>query len=575
MTADPSPLVSSPDVYALAPEALREIGYRAVDTVVDHLTGLADGPVYRPMTDDERRVLLDQSLPVLGTEPAEVLERFRRDILAHPMGNGHPRFFAWVNSAPAPMGIIGDLLASAMNPGCAGGDHAGVLVERCVLRWLMELVGFPTDGSMGILVSGGSTGTLTCLAAARHRASLEDGWDDRVDGLQEAGSHFVLYASQEAHAAVRKSAQLLGLGDRAVRVIPVEADFRLSVETLARAIAADRAEGLRPFCVVATAGTTNTGAIDPLDEIADVCGSERLWLHVDGAYGALGRLDPDIAPLYRGLERADSLVLDPHKWLGVPLECGAAIVRDGAMLRSTFSLVPPYLRTEEGAGIAVLPWLSEYGFQQSRRFNALKVWMTLLEAGREGVAQLVRRHRALARSLATLVDETPDLERLAPVTLSTVCFRVVPPGLRGDDGRLDAFNRELANRVREDGSTFLATTTVAGREALRACILHHGTTPEDVDTLVATVRRLAAELLADSTGARYETIPVSGIHCPDCPARIDAALANVEGLLFEAAAGDGTLHLTVERDQAQEVNRSVAERLARLGFGADGGRGAE
>jgi aromatic-L-amino-acid decarboxylase len=381
-----------------------------------------------------------------------------------------------------------------MNPSCAGGDHAAIYLERCTVRWLMELVGFPTEGSMGLLVSGGSMASLTCLAAARQRAVERAGGDVRAEGLQGRPSALVLYLSAEGHSCLRKAAELLGLGAQAIRTIPVDADFRMDVPALRAAIAADRAGGKQPFCVAASAGTVGSGAIDPLDELADLCAEERLWLHVDGAYGAVGVLDPAVAPLYAGLERVDSLAIDPHKWLSAPVECGCALVRDGGLLRDTFSLVPPYLRTEEGKGFGGLPWYAEYGFQQSRGFRALKLWMTLQQLGRAGVSRLVAGHNALARRLAALVDGAPDLQRAAPVTLSIVCFRYVPEAWSPDDERLDALNTAIMHEVQEGGEAFLSNAVLDGRFVLRACILHYATTEADIAALVDVVRRTGARL---------------------------------------------------------------------------------
>jgi glutamate/tyrosine decarboxylase-like PLP-dependent enzyme len=246
--------------------------------------------------------------------------------------------------------------------------------------------------------------------------------------------------------------------------------------------------------VAASAGTVNTGAIDPLDALADLCAAEGLWLHVDGAYGALGVLDPEKAPRYAGMARADSLALDPHKWLSVPVECGCVLVRDGALLRETFSLVPPYLRTEEGRGFGGLPWFSEYGFQQSRGFRALKLWLTMQHMGRAGIGALVSRHNTLAQRLAALVDAAPDLERLAPVELSIVCLRSVPAALRGDESRLDALNKAIMEEIQAGGEAFVSGTVLRGRFALRACVLHYGTTAEDIDALVDVVRRTGERL---------------------------------------------------------------------------------
>jgi glutamate/tyrosine decarboxylase-like PLP-dependent enzyme len=446
------------------------------------------------MTHAERTDLLDEAFPDRGLSPERILERYAAAVLPHPMGNGHPRFFGWVNSPPAPIGAIADLLAAAVNPSCAGGDHAAIYVERAAVRWLMELVGFPTEGSMGLLVSGGSMASLTGLAAARQWAAREDGWDARAEGLQGNHPPFVLYLSTEGHTTLRKAAELLGLGGRSVRMVPVDGAFRFDVAALRAAIAEDRAAGARPFCVAASAGTVSTGAIDPFDALADLCREEGLWLHVDGAYGAVGVLDRELAPRFAGMERADSLAIDPHKWLSVPVECGCAMVRDGALLRDTFSLVPPYLRTEEGLGFGGLPWYSEYGFQQSRNFRALKLWMTLLQLGREGIAALVERQNRLARQLAELIDAAPDLERLAPVELSIVCFRYAPPALAGDDARLDAVNKAIMERVQAGGEAFVTQAALHGRFALRANVLHYATNEDDLRALLAIVRQTGRAL---------------------------------------------------------------------------------
>jgi aromatic-L-amino-acid/L-tryptophan decarboxylase len=476
----------------LDPDEFRRLAIRAVDLVVDHLVSMRERDVYRPMKPRERERLLTARLPDDGQPAATILERFEREVLPHPMGNGHPRFFGWVNSPPAPVGVLADLLAAAMNPSCAGGDHAAIYVERCAVRWLMDLVGFPVDGSMGLLVSGASAASLVALAAARHRAAARDGWNVRRDGLRGERRPLVLYVSAEGHSCLRKAAEILGLGSSAVRVVPADEQFRMDVGALRSAIAADRAAGALPFCVAASAGTVSTGAIDPLDAIAELCESEQLWLHVDGAYGALGAVDAELTDRFAGLSRADSVALDPHKWLSVPVECGAVLVRDGALLRETFSLVPPYLRTEEGKGFGGLPWFSEYGFQQTRGFRALKLWMVLQQLGRAGIARHVARHVALARRLAAAVDAAPDLERLAPVELSIVCFRHAPTAMRDDAACLDDHNKRLMEELQAEGQVFVTGTVLRGRFALRACVLHYGTSEEDVDALVERVRHAGA-----------------------------------------------------------------------------------
>ncbi|MDQ3696125.1 MAG: pyridoxal-dependent decarboxylase [Chloroflexota bacterium] len=492
---DPSRHGDAP-ALALAPERFRRLGYRAVDLATAHLAGIRDQPVFTPMTAAERQELLAMPLPAAAMEPETILDAVEALVLPHPMGNGHPRFFGWVNSPPAPIGVLVELLAAAMNPSVAGGDHAAVYVERAAVRWLAELVGFLAAESMGLLVSGGSMASLTALATARHRVAKQDGWDGRTEGLQGARATLTMYVSAEGHITLRKAAELLGLGGSAVRTIPVDDAFRMDAGALRAAIATDRAAGKRPFCVVASAGTVSTGAIDPLAAIADIAASEDLWFHIDGAYGAFGVLDPAIAQNFAGMERSDSLALDPHKWLSVPVECGCVLIRDGGVLRDAFSLVPPYLRTEEGRGIGGLPWYSEYGFQQTRGFRALKLWATLLTFGREGVVAHVARHNRLAQTLAGVVEAEPHFELLAPATLSIVCFRYVPATWHGDDERLNMLNKAIMEVVQASGEALLTQAVLHGRFALRANIQHYGTTDEDLEALVAVIRRTGDRLAA-------------------------------------------------------------------------------
>jgi aromatic-L-amino-acid/L-tryptophan decarboxylase len=487
------------DPLRLSSHEFRRIAHEAADLAADYLESLAQRPVFRPMAEPERRALAAQPLPETGSTPDSILKFIHDNVLRHPMGNGHPRFFGWVNSAPAPIAVAAELLATAMSPSCAGGDHAPIYMERAVVRWLMELVGFPTEGSMGLLVSGGSMASLTCLAAARRWAGNRQSVDIRENGTSAVPAKPTLYISSEAHGCIRKAAHLLGLGDRAVRCVPVGSDFRMDIVALRAAIDADRESGLAPFCVVATAGTVNTGAIDPLAEIADVCREHSLWMHIDGAYGAAGVLDPALAGKLDAMRRADSLAIDPHKWLAVPVECGCAMVRYGGLLRATFSLVPPYLRTEEGKGFGGVPWYSEYGFQQSRGFRALKTWAVLKHAGREGLSGIVSRHNALAQRLAKRVDAERELERLAPVELSIVCFRYAPAALRGDADKLNTLNKSIMEAVQSGGEAFVSGTVLNGAFALRACVLNYATTEEDIEALVRVVLSTAERVRSCST----------------------------------------------------------------------------
>jgi len=480
----------------LSKEEFQRLGYLAVDMASRYLAELPDRPVFQRMEEGERQALMNMPLPATPLSGDEILRLVSEQILPNPMGNGHPRFFGWVNSPPAMMAVVTEILAAAMNPSCAGGDHAAIYLEHCTVRWLMQLLGFPIEGSAGLLVSGGSAASLTALAAARHRALSRLGIDVRARGVCGAPVKLRLYASAQIHSCVQKAVELLGLGSECIRWIEVDDDFRMSPDGLRLAIREDREQGWHPFCIVANAGSVHTGAIDPLSELASVAAEAGLWLHVDGAYGAAGILDPNCEALFAGIDRADSVALDPHKWLSVPVECGCVLVRDGSLLRDAFSLVPPYVRTEPGKGIGNLPWFAEYGFQQTRGFRALKLWVTLAHAGTLGLKEQIGRQIALARYLEQKIEAAPEFELRSRGKLSIVCFRYLPPELAGNEEALDALNKRVMERMQADGTAFVTNTTLAGRFVLRACILHYGTTEHDIDRMLQAVQDTARKLIA-------------------------------------------------------------------------------
>ncbi|MBO0705509.1 MAG: amino acid decarboxylase, partial [Candidatus Dormibacteraeota bacterium] len=376
-----------------------------------------------------------------------------------------------------------------------GGNHAAVHVEHQVLRWLRDLLGFPAEAA-GLLVSGGSMASLTGLAVARHVAMREAGVDARAQGLQGAGRPFVLYVGEEGHSCLGKAAELLGIGSDHVRTVPSDDRRRMRPDALEERITRDLDGGAVPIAVAASAGTVNTGAIDPLHEIAGVCARHRVWLHVDAAYGGPAILSPRTRPELEPLARADSVALDPHKWLYVPLEAGLILVRDGRAMREAFSTVPPYLRTDGNVGgVGGPPWFSEFGFQQSRGFRALKVWMCLRCFGLEGYRELIEHDLDMAAHLAGRVEAHPDLE-LAASGLSIVCFRYRPAGGHGE---LDDLNRALLTELQLSGRAFLTSTVLDGRFVLRACFVNPGTTTDDVDALVRAVTEIGAGRLGGSS----------------------------------------------------------------------------
>ncbi|MET0771139.1 MAG: pyridoxal-dependent decarboxylase, partial [Solirubrobacteraceae bacterium] len=399
-------------------EEFGRAGHTLVDAVAEHLAALPERPVWQPMPDGLRAELLSMPLPEGPSELARLTEVMTRDVLPYAMGNGHPGFFGWVNPPPSLAGVLASLTAAAMNPSVVSGDHADVHLERTVVRWLAELVGYPHAPGAGLLTSGASAATIVCLAGARSRAMAAAGRDVRRDGLH-GGPPLLHYVPAETHSCVPRAIELLGLGSASIRPVPL-ADGRLDADALRAAIAADRAAGGVPALLVGSAGTVNTGALDPLEALADVAAAEGLWFHVDGAYGAFGVLDPALAPRYRGMERADSLTLDPHKWLGVPVDAGCALVRRAGDLREAFSMVPPYLRQDAGGEVGTF---AEYGMEQTRPFRALKTWATIAARGRSRVVGQVVRANALARELAALVEREPSLELAAAPETSIVAFR--------------------------------------------------------------------------------------------------------------------------------------------------------
>ena len=476
-------------------EEIRRVGYRVVDMIAEHLTTLPGEPVFRPFPPDLASKYLDSKPPESGQEADDILAAFARDIEPYPFGNGHPRFFGWVNSPPAVMGIFAEALAAAMNPSCAGGNHAAVYVEREVMNWFKQIVGFPAE-SMGLLVSGGSMAALDgdSPLPARCNAAMTCG----PKGCRAPPDRLTFYRTGEGHGCHQKAIELMGIGREHLRSVEQDRSLRMIPSALDAAIREDRQQGNIPIAVIASAGSVNTGAIDPLDEIADVCAGHKVWLHVDGAYGAPAILTGRYAKQLSALARADSLALDPHKWLYVPVEAGVVLVRDARHMRATFSLVPPYLQTDgKTEGVGGLPWFSEYGFQQTRGFRALKVWMALRYHGFSGYRSSIERDILLAEQLADLLRRSEDIEILEPQCLSIVCFRYAPAKHRKDAQMLDSLNKAILERVQLGGLAFLSSTVLDGRFWLRACIINPRTCEEDLDVLVRNVASSAQLALAE------------------------------------------------------------------------------
>jgi aromatic-L-amino-acid decarboxylase len=463
-------------------ESLRLLGHRMLDDMLDYLRDVRERPVWQPPTADARAIIAGP-LPRDPSPAASVYEDFREAILPFPTGNTHPRFWGWVMGTGTPFAMLADMLASGMNAHVAGYDQSASLVERQVLDWLKELLGFPATAG-GLLVGGGTMANLVGVVTARHARA---GFDIRADGLQGDRPPLVLYASTETHSWVQKAAELLGIGTANLRRIGMDADFRINLPALRAAIAGDRAAGRRPFCVVGTAGTVNTGATDDLVALRAICDEENLWFHVDGAFGALAALSPAHRDLVAGLELADSLAFDLHKWMYLPFEAGCVFVRDAAAQRAAFTLTPSYLQPV-GRGPAARPMeFADIGLDLSRGFRALRVWMSLRHHGSDAFGRLIGQNIEQARYLAELVRAEPELELLAPVAMNVVCFRYVPTGSRVERGDLDALNTEVLLRIQESGVAVPSSTLIGGRFAIRVAITNHRSRRGDFALLISEV----------------------------------------------------------------------------------------
>jgi glutamate/tyrosine decarboxylase-like PLP-dependent enzyme len=471
----------------------RELGHQLVDRIAERLSAIPAGPVNRDESPAAVReaLRLGGPLPENGADAGLLLEETTARLFEHSLLNGHPRFFGYITSSPAPIGMLSDLLASAVNAnvGVWMLSPAATEIESETVRWIAELIGYPPDCG-GLLLSGGNMANLVCVIAAR--AALA-GWDVRARGLG-AGAPLRLYTSAETHTWVQKAADMAGLGTDAIRWIAVGDDLRMDMAELRRRVAEDRAAGNLPFLVIGTAGSVSTGVVDPLEAMARFCREQRLWFHVDGAYGGFAAGVPGAPTDLLAIREADSVALDPHKWLYAPLEASCALVRDSMKLRAAFSFHPVYYHLEQQAIHYV-----EYGPQNSRGFRALKVWMALRQVGAAGYRSMISDDIRLSGEMAAAVDRHPELERFTQA-LSITTFRYVPAELRSRVGEdeterhLEALNRELLDRMQRSGEAFVSNAVVRGRYLLRACIVNFNTDRADVEAVPEIAARLGREI---------------------------------------------------------------------------------
>jgi aromatic-L-amino-acid/L-tryptophan decarboxylase len=468
----------------------RTQAHRMLDDILDYVENIRERPVWQPIP-DEVRSRFRGAVPETPSDLASVHQEFMEYILPFATGNVHPGFMGWVHGGGTPVGILAEMLAAGLNANLGGRDHIPIEVERQIVRWMQRIFGFP-ESATGLFVTGTSMANLIGVLIAR---DTELGFEVRCAGISGASNTLTAYTSVAAHSCIGKAMDISGLGSDALRLIPVDGRYRIDLDALEKAIAADRRAGLTPFLAVGTAGTVDTGSIDNLDGLAAICQRERLWFHVDGAFGALAMLAPDLAPRLKGIERADSLAFDFHKWGQTPYDAGFILVRDGVLHRKTFAASPPYLRKEQRGLAAGAPWPCDYGPDLSRGFRALKTWFTLKVYGTEALGAVISRTCALARHLESRIAETPELELLAPVELNVVCFRY-----RSEDAQ--RINPRIVIELQESGLVAPSTTVLDGRLAIRVAIVNHRTSAKEIDLLLEKTVALGRGLEASATQSR-------------------------------------------------------------------------
>lgn len=468
-------------------KTMTELGHQMIDDMMEYLQKIDQKPVWQPAP-EIIKTHFDTPVPSEPQSITEIYREFQDYVLPYPIGNIHPRFWGWIFGTGTVMGALAEFLTAAMNTNAGDIDHHSANhVEKQVLNWIKQMLNYPESAS-GLLTSGCSAANLIGLTVARNAMAK---YDLRKHGVNASGKKLVLYASQEIHSSIQKAVEILGLGTEALRKVPVDQEFKIDIAALREVIIQDRENNNEPFCVVGAAGTTNTGAVDDLNQLADVCEQENLWLHVDGAFGAWAVLVPKVKDQLAGMERADSLAFDLHKWMYMPYEIGCILVRHKQKHRDAFFLRPDYLaRIEGGRGMTGgdLPWLTDYGYQLSRNFRALKAWMSIKEHGSKKYGRMIQQNINQAQYLAGLVKESERLELLAPVPLNVVCFRYLNPGLAGED--LDDLNQRILVELQEGVVVVVSGTRIKGNFALHVAHTNHRSRWEDFDLLVSEVIRL-------------------------------------------------------------------------------------
>ena len=492
----PLPLLDPP------PDEIRRMANAAVELIAEYLGTIRDRPLYPRTNSREIREQLDSSLSAEATDFEQLLDVIRNPLIEFSRHNGHPRMFGYVQAPGTAVAAIADLLASTLNANLTAwrSAPAAVEMERLTIDWIKQIIGFDSNAA-GLFVSGGSMANMSALAAARRDKAPPE---ISKEGAQSCSRALRVYASEEVHHSIVKAATLLGIGRDNVRMIGVDERYKVSLDALVAAIEEDRVAGHLPICVVANAGTVATGAFDPLARISEIAGRFNLWLHVDAAYGGFAALAPTARPLFTSIAQADSVALDPHKWLYLPVDCGCVLYRDPETARAAFAHEAEYTRViGQGADEAFAFW--DYGPELSRRFRALKVWMLLKGVGLRALSDAIEKDLKCARHFESLVQNSEDFEMLAPVELSIFCFRHLPARLKNAlaaanisgrkkiENELDAHNERLLLALQHDGNSYLSNARLRGRFALRGCVMNYRTTMHDMEVLLEDLRRVATD----------------------------------------------------------------------------------
>lgn len=468
-------------------EQFKQLGHKMIDDMTEYFKTVRMRPVWQSVPDKIKNKF-NSSLPQEPQSIDEVYKEFCDFILPYPMGNIHPRFWSWVIGTGTPFAMLAEMLAAGMNPNLGGAEHGANYVEAQVIDWCKEMFQYPRKAS-GLLVSGCSIANLIGLTVARN---VKAGFNIRKEGL--SSSKLIYYGSIEMHSSIEKALQLLGLGSNALRKIPVNNKYQIDLAALKKAIYLDRDKGLLPICIIGNAGTVNTGVFDELEILADICKQENMWFHIDGAFGALTALAPELSYLVNGINRADSLAFDMHKWMYLPYEIGCVLVKNQELHHNTFSMTPDYLshETQRGLSSGTQPWFSDYGIQLSRGFKALKAWMSIKEHGIKKYGRLIKQNVDQAKYLSSLINSEPNLELLAPVISNIVCFRYNPN--ISNTVKLNDLNKELLLQLHESGVAVCSDTILNGNYALRVAITNHRTIYDDLKVFIKEVKKIGKNI---------------------------------------------------------------------------------